>query len=220
MANRLQKYASSVTPLRALTALELGAKATNTLPHENLTTVHEIYRQHGSWHIVTEQAARSLQEAVGNPFMDSSMIAAIIGQIVTVLVYLESQGLRHESLTCSDILLHPTGRITLDRQWNCVYSDTKEDIRRLGCVMMELMDGYVKDGGSVGLDDPSRWSPEAVQFLGATTSVSSAKELLLHPFLASWQRAKLQGVISLTMAWTTQSHQYIGSETVAAPNLL
>ncbi|KAM3537312.1 hypothetical protein ARSEF1564_009765, partial [Beauveria bassiana] len=33
---------------------------------------------------------------------------------------------------------------------------------------MELMDGYVKDGGSVGLDDPSRWSPEAVQFLGAT----------------------------------------------------
>lgn len=91
--------------------------------------------------------------------------------------------------------------------------------------MMELMDGYVKDGGSIGLDDPARWSPEALQFLGATTSASSAKELLKvraltieytsaerrqHPFLASWQMAKLQGVISLTTTWTTQSHQYIG----------
>lgn len=49
--------------------------------HENFTTVHDIYHDHDTWHIVTEQAARSLQEAVGNPFLDSSMIAAIIGQV-------------------------------------------------------------------------------------------------------------------------------------------
>ncbi|KAM3533715.1 hypothetical protein MY4038_003030 [Beauveria bassiana] len=131
MANRLQKYASSVTPLKALTALELGAKAINTLPVRD-----------------------------GLPWNDFARIYT----------------LRLGSYT--------TGP---DRQWNCVYSDTKEDIRRLGCVMMELMDGYVKDGGSVGLDDPSRWSPEAVQFLGATTSVSSAKDLLLVR-LFPWNR--------------------------------
>lgn len=66
----------------------------------------------------------------------------------------------------------------LGGQHNCVQSVSKEDIRRLGKVMMELMDGYVKDNGSVGLDDTQRWGPEAVHFLCATTTASSAKELL------------------------------------------
>lgn len=57
------------------------AELLQRLQHENLTTVHEVYLENETWHIVTEQAARSLQEAVGNPFLDSSMVAAIIGQV-------------------------------------------------------------------------------------------------------------------------------------------
>ena len=109
--------------------------------------------------------------------------------------YLEDKGLRFGSLTCSDVLLHPSGRVKL-----CVSSVfwsekeltqtpqgdntiarnriLKDDIRRLGNVMMELMDGYVKDGANIGIDNPERWNPEALHFLGATTSASSAKELL------------------------------------------
>lgn len=50
-------------------------------------------------------------------------------------------------------------------------------MRRLGSIMMELMDGHVKESGSIGLDNPARWSHEALHFLGATTSASSAREL-------------------------------------------
>ncbi len=109
-------------------------------------------------------------------------------------MYLEDKGLSFGSLTCSDVLLHPTGRVTLcasfqtrlceetnpalGGQHNCIQSVSKKDIRRLGKVMMELMEGYVKDSGSLGLDNPKRWSLEALHFLSATETASSAKELL------------------------------------------
>lgn len=45
---------------------------------------------------------------------------------------------------------------------------------------MELMQGYTKDGGAVGIDDLVRWPSDspAVDFLSATTGVSEIKQLL------------------------------------------
>ncbi|KAK9438319.1 serine/threonine protein kinase [Metarhizium brunneum] len=160
----------SVRPCQDLSQSQL--ELLRSIQHANFVTVHEVYNEQDKWYIVMEHMPRSLQEAVGNPFLDSSKLAAIIGQIVTALGYLEDKGLRFGSLTCSDVLLHPS------RQHYCTQSDSKDDIRRLGNVMMELMDGYVKDGANIGIDNPERWNPEALHFLGATTSASSAKELL------------------------------------------
>lgn len=56
--------------------------------------------------------------------------------------------------------------------------DSPKDIRDLGHVMMELMDGYAKEGTNIGLDNPNRWHDHAVSFLGETTSASSVDELL------------------------------------------
>ncbi|KAK0615143.1 hypothetical protein B0T17DRAFT_541187 [Bombardia bombarda] len=44
-------------------------------------------------------------------------------------------------------------------------------------MMMELMQGYVKEGANLGLDDPEHWDSDVVNFLSATTSASSANEL-------------------------------------------
>jgi hypothetical protein len=54
---------------------------------------------------------------------------------------------------------------------------TKRNIQDLGYIMMELMQGYVKEGPHVGLDDPERWSMDTVNFLSTTTSASSVDEL-------------------------------------------
>jgi hypothetical protein len=45
---------------------------------------------------------------------------------------------------------------------------------------MELMQGYVKEDGAVGVDDLLRWPSDshAVGFLSATTSASSVDELM------------------------------------------
>lgn len=92
--------------------------------------------------------------------------------------------------------------------------------------MMELMQGYAKEGANLGLDDPEQWDPDVVSFLSATTSVSSADELIQvcpalfvpkqplicvqHPFLRSWRKEKLKGLISLVVTWTRQDYEYLG----------
>jgi hypothetical protein len=44
--------------------------------------------------------------------------------------------------------------------------------------MMELMQGYVNEGTNVGVDEPDRWSLEAISFLSETTTALSAEDLL------------------------------------------
>ena len=54
------------------------------------------------------------------------------------------------------------------------------DVRALSRVMMELMQKHVKEDGGVGIEDLVRWPSDsaAVDFLSATTSASSAKQLM------------------------------------------
>lgn len=43
---------------------------------------------------------------------------------------------------------------------------------------MELMQGYVKEDGIIGVDDPDRWSPDTLSFLSDTTCTASVKGLV------------------------------------------
>ena len=54
------------------------------------------------------------------------------------------------------------------------------DVRALSRVMMELMQKHVKEDGVVGIEDLNRWPSDsaAVDFLSATTSASSATQLM------------------------------------------
>ena len=53
-------------------------------------------------------------------------------------------------------------------------------MRAIGYIAMELMQKYHKDDGAIGLEDFSRYpsDSDAVDFLAATTSATSAEELL------------------------------------------
>ena len=51
------------------------------------------------------------------------------------------------------------------------------DVEHLGRLTMNLMQGYEKKSGAIGLDDPSAWSLEAITFLSDTTSAASVQEL-------------------------------------------
>ena len=119
---------------------------------------------------------------------------ANIYQVVDALEFLEQNKLRHNQLTGSNILLHPNGRVKLSNgsfisclnrrltrssvgQEDCVESSSQKDIRDLGRVMMELIQGYAKESDNVGLDNPQGWDIEVIDFLSATTSASSASEL-------------------------------------------
>lgn len=53
------------------------------------------------------------------------------------------------------------------------------DLAPVSRIVMELMQKYVKSDGAVGIDNPGRWKacPAAIEFLSATTSASSFREL-------------------------------------------
>ncbi|KAG9252579.1 CAMK family protein kinase [Emericellopsis atlantica] len=148
------------------------------IQHPNFVTVNEIYQTQDGCYVVCDHMARSLQEAIGNPHLDGPRLAAIIGQVVQALVYLEQKGLRLERLTCSHILLHPSGKVKLCGQEGSIVSNDQRNIRDLGYVMVELMEGYMEEGANIGLNDPDRWGADVVDFLSITTSASSADELL------------------------------------------
>lgn len=59
----------------------------------------------------------------------------------------------------------------------CRGNDKCKDIEHLGRLTMNLMQGYEKDTGAIGLDDLEGWSLEAVTFLSDTTSAVSVREL-------------------------------------------
>lgn len=115
-------------------------------------------------------------------------------------------------------------------QEDCVESSSQKDVRDLGRVMMELIQGYAKESDNVGLDNPQGWDIEVIDFLSATTSASSASELSKvhclnsvesksvkayksqHSFLRTWQKEKLKGLISLVMKWAMPDYDYLGND--------
>ena len=54
------------------------------IQHPNFITVYEVYHECDEWYRVTEHMTRSLQEVVGNPFLDNAQVAAIVGQVRAV----------------------------------------------------------------------------------------------------------------------------------------
>ncbi len=82
------------------------------IQHKNFVTAHEVYRN-DDYYVVFEHMHLSLQEIVANPYLNDARLAAIVGQILVALAYLEDKGLQHGLLTCSQILVHSNGTVKL-----------------------------------------------------------------------------------------------------------
>ena len=124
-----------------------------------------------------------------------------------MFMYLSSsQALDHGSLTCtkrglltcSSILIHPCGDVKIRHPLLSNYLSADERtismeccelqphnsiesryIRALGMTIMELMQGYPREDGVVGVEDLYRWPSDcnAVSFLSMTVTATSLLEL-------------------------------------------
>ena len=105
---------------------------------------------------------------------------------------------KHGLLTCSNILIHPCGDVKIRHPLLSNYSTADEAtlsneccklppqsstesryIKALGMAIMELMHGYSKENGAVGVEDLYRWPSDcnAVDFLSTTVTAKSLMEL-------------------------------------------
>lgn len=79
--------------------------------------------------------------------------------------------------------------------------------------MMELMQKYVKEDGVVGIEDLDRWPSDsaAVDFLSATTSASSAKQLMTHRLLqCDWRKDWLEWMVDWAGVSAYRLHKSAG----------
>ncbi|OCK73972.1 hypothetical protein K432DRAFT_398460 [Lepidopterella palustris CBS 459.81] len=78
----------------------------------------------------------------------------------------------------------------------------------LGLEHRLLISSNVLDG-AIGVDDPSRWSPDAIGFLSKTTSAASVKELIKHTLLRlPWKREMLKILVSFAMVSVRRGYKY------------
>ena len=74
-------------------AVEQRLEMIRLIQHKNFVTAHEVYRNDG-YYVVFEHMHLSLQEIVANPYLNDARLAAIVGQILAALAYLEDKGLQ------------------------------------------------------------------------------------------------------------------------------
>ncbi|KAJ9129567.1 hypothetical protein NKR23_g12509, partial [Pleurostoma richardsiae] len=155
------------------------------LKHENLLRPVEIFSFEGSFHVISEYTAISL-EGIILVRPSEIQLAAIVHQILDAICYLESEELIHGSITCPNVLLTTTGLVKIANPESCSTTtpeDRLDDTKALGLIMSELMDESLEDGvtsvGSGGptlrINKPSVWSSEALDFMTLTMTASASK---------------------------------------------
>ncbi|KAH9204407.1 kinase-like domain-containing protein, partial [Leptodontidium sp. 2 PMI_412] len=173
--------------------------------HVNFLSVLQRFSFEDSYYAVFDHISISLAHIVTSPpYLRICELAAILFQILGAVSYLEKQKLEHGSLNCSNILLSPQGVIKITYQETCRDITSTQprlaDVRAIGYIAMELMQKYHKDDGAIGLEDFSRYpsDSDAVDFLAATTSATSAEELLRHKLLRNnVQKEQLKWLVGI-----------------------
>ncbi|TGO56039.1 hypothetical protein BCON_0083g00320 [Botryotinia convoluta] len=154
------------------------------IQHRNIVAALDAFTTSEGLFMILEYMPISLDHIVSSPaYPDEQQLAAILGQILNGIAYLSAEGFEHGSLCCSNIFLKTSGEVKIANQECCHSAKSRGnpcDLRALSPIVMELMQKYVKEDEAIGIDDLHRWHPNsnAVEFLSATTSATSIKELL------------------------------------------
>ncbi|KAE8396923.1 kinase-like domain-containing protein [Aspergillus pseudonomiae] len=165
-------------------------QALRSLRHEKIFSATECFQFDGILYTVSEFYPLTLEHIVAcKVFPNERQLAAIMEQFLSGLSYLSSKRIRHTSLKSSSILMSIEGQIKIARIDCCRRRSPDEpsraDLISVANVTMELMQGYVKDEGVVGVDSLNRSSSgsTALDFLSTTTSANSVDELRKHPLI-------------------------------------
>ncbi|KAH9204389.1 hypothetical protein DL95DRAFT_319546 [Leptodontidium sp. 2 PMI_412] len=186
-----------------------------SLGHRNLHQMLECFRLNDSYFAVFGYDPISLAHiACSPPFLTELQLAAIVGQILDGLVYLATNGLEPGPYKCSNILLDASGTVKISKLELDLLNlgiASKQDMKDLGYVTMELMQKYPNSSGSIGLEDFEHWPSDgdAVGFLAMTTSATSLEQLLSHPLLYSdWRDEDLKWIVALAAVTTHRGWRY------------
>ncbi|KIW09751.1 hypothetical protein PV08_11851 [Exophiala spinifera] len=154
----------------------------NTVRHAKFIALIDVFEWDKKYFAVFEHVFISLEQVVGcTAYPTERQLVAILAQVLEGLCYLSSIGLQHGSLVCSNVLLKPSGDVVLANQEHCCAEEEPNtaDVRAVGYIATKLMQKYVNEDGSIGIENSNRWpaNSPSVSFLSMTTSAASVSEL-------------------------------------------
>ncbi|KUL81287.1 hypothetical protein ZTR_09487 [Talaromyces verruculosus] len=158
--------------------------------HPHIMSGKEAYFFKHSLHIICEDLPLTLENlTVCRAYPTEAQLAVIMRQILEGLSYLVTQGLEHQALNSSNILMSQDGIVKIGSLEDVQARDQKRDQRTtldaIKTITMELMEKHTKKNGTTGVNDLKRWPVDsnAVKFLAATDSVSTVDELRKHQLI-------------------------------------
>ncbi|KAK3350312.1 hypothetical protein B0T25DRAFT_458531, partial [Lasiosphaeria hispida] len=173
------------------------------IQHHKFLYIQEVFFYKNTISAIFKFMPLSLSNIVKNP---------IINKILDRLSYLERNGLKHQQLKCSNMLIDYIGNIKIYEGYKAIiHSSTHQHIKALSHVIIQLIQGYTKKDDVVGIDDLYHWPSNsyAIDFLLATIYISKAAKLLKHLlFQIPWHSRYIQGLISLANVWLNQGYKY------------
>ncbi|KAK3304833.1 uncharacterized protein B0T15DRAFT_537725 [Chaetomium strumarium] len=185
--------------------------------HCSFVAALEAFATEKLLYVVLEEMDITLSHVIRcSRYPDKQELGAILGQILDGLVYLEQEGFEHTSLGWDTVLLNQAGEVKIGNQECCRTATTdsrSRGVRRVGGITRGLMN---KDEKPIGVQRQQWLScPEAINFVAATITAKSAKELLEHPFLTlygrkdgKWHKGSLLGLVSLAMTEADRKYRY------------
>uniref|UniRef100_A0A093ULR8 Serine/threonine-protein kinase CST20 n=1 Tax=Talaromyces marneffei PM1 TaxID=1077442 RepID=A0A093ULR8_TALMA len=154
--------------------------------HPHIMSAKEAYLFKNSLFIICEDLPLTMEYLiVCRAYPTEAQLAVIMRQILEGLSYLVTQGLEHQALKSSNILMNLDGIVKIDVQAQGKNKDQRATLDALKTITMELMEKHTKKNGTTGVNDLKRWPVDsnAVKFLAAIDSVSTVDELRKHQLL-------------------------------------
>uniref|UniRef100_A0A093VPY0 Serine/threonine-protein kinase CST20 n=1 Tax=Talaromyces marneffei PM1 TaxID=1077442 RepID=A0A093VPY0_TALMA len=154
------------------------------LQHPHIMSAKEAYFFKNSLYTICEDLPLTMENLiVCRAYPTEAQLAVIMRQILKGLSYLVTQGLEHQALNSSNILMSQDGIVKIGSLEDVRAQDKNRDQRAtlnaLQTITMELMEKNAKKKGTTGVNDLKRWPVDsnAVKFLAAIDSVSTVDEL-------------------------------------------
>ncbi|KAH8655586.1 hypothetical protein BX600DRAFT_440095 [Xylariales sp. PMI_506] len=177
--------------------------------NESFVTALETFTTNDFLYIVLEEMQITLSRVIScSRYPTQHQLGAILGQILDGLAYLETEGFEYTTLTWETILLNSKGEVKIGYQEFCrkaTHENKSWAIKKIRLIANGLLHKDTRDPQPVGVQR-SEWlsCDDVLEFVAATTSARSAKELLKHEFFVSngrkfqeWDKQSLMALVAL-----------------------
>ncbi|KAK4077621.1 hypothetical protein Purlil1_12259 [Purpureocillium lilacinum] len=172
--------------------------------HRNIVQNIELFasgHEPGSYFIVSEYMPTSLSHLYGCPeYPSEPAFSSILYQILSAIEFLCGEGLVHEAIACTSVLMTFSGEVKIGDIECCRRGgDFAKFLDSFNRIAMVLMDKRKTPDAAIGLTRIDKWSGEAVDFFTSIRMQAPLTKYLNHSFMSRRSKEELKWLVLFVM---------------------